>query len=219
MFPTVNTAAVEVPPPLPGVVTVMFNDPAVPRLEAGIVAVNWPEETNVVVSGDPFTLIVDPGINPLPLTVKATGEAPTVADEGDRVIEPGVEELLTVNVWVPEVPPPGPGLTTLIVKVPGLVKSEVGSVAVNWLGDTKVVGLEEPLTLMVDPETKLDPLTVSVEPVLPAVMDVGERLVIAGTGLSAKAVSGIRLRAASVAPATSVETMIFLVFIVIGING
>jgi hypothetical protein len=75
-----------------------------------------------------------------------------------------------------------PGLATLIVAVPGVAMSLAGIEAVNCEALTKVVVRFEPFHLMVEPKTKLDPLTVRAKPGPPALAPAGLRLV--STGVS-----------------------------------
>ena len=52
-------------------------------------------------------------------------------------------------------------MTTVIGNVPTTVRSLAGTVAVSWVADTNVVVNGVPFQSMVAPETKLVPLTVS----------------------------------------------------------
>jgi hypothetical protein len=61
--------------------------------------------------------------------------------------------------------------------------SEVNIAAVNWVEETKVVVLLVPFHLTTAPETKLLPLTIRVKAPPPAVIELGERVVIVGPGL------------------------------------
>jgi hypothetical protein len=88
-----------------------------------------------------------------------------------------------VNVCAFEVPPPGPGFTTVMDAVPAVATSEAGTVAVSCVDETDVVVRAEPFHCTVAPETKLLPFTVKVKPPLPAVTQVGLIEVETGTGL------------------------------------
>jgi len=69
----------------------------------------------------------------------------------------------------------------VILKLPKLVKSEVGMVAVRFVEFTKVVVSEEPFHFTVDdPETKFVPLTVKVKLDEPEAIEVGLMEVIVG---------------------------------------
>jgi len=94
-----------------------------------MVAVIWPEFTNVVSLAEPLNLTTELEMKFVPLTVKVKPESPTVLDAGSIEVVVGAG-LLTVNVWAFEVPPPGVGLKTVMSKVPAVVRSEVRMVAV-----------------------------------------------------------------------------------------
>ena len=93
---------------------------------------------------------------------------------------------LTVSICAVEVPPPGAPLKTTTDEVPTVSKSEAKISAVNWVEVEKYVVLEEPLNLTVEEAIKFVPLTVRVNPASPAVLDVGEILVVVGTGFVVK---------------------------------
>ena len=90
---------------------------------------------------------------------------------------------LIVNVFALDVPPPGGGVTTLTKAVPAVSMSDEGTVAVSRVLLTKVVVKAELFQCTFEPETKCDPLTVSVKPGPSAVALLGEIELIAGTGL------------------------------------
>ncbi|OGD43413.1 hypothetical protein A3J02_02305 [Candidatus Azambacteria bacterium RIFCSPLOWO2_02_FULL_46_11] len=58
------------------------------------------------------------------LTASPTGGRGTVGAVGAGV---------TVNVFEPDSPPPGDGVKTVIGKLPAVVRSEDGMVAVSWV--------------------------------------------------------------------------------------
>jgi hypothetical protein len=77
---------------------------------------------------------VDKGRKPLPLIVSVREPLPSDADDGDRLVITGLGfDGVTENVIGWELPPPGAGLVTTIRRVPADAKSEVLSVANNWL--------------------------------------------------------------------------------------
>jgi hypothetical protein len=79
---------------------------------AVIVAVNWVEETYVVVRTDPFQFTVEPETKPVPFTVSVNPAPPAVAEAGLRPVVASTA-LLIVNVWAFEVPPPGAVFTAV----------------------------------------------------------------------------------------------------------
>src|SRR6267142_2098801 len=81
-----------------------------------------------------------------------------------------------------DVPPPGAGLKTVTRAVPAVRRSVAGIVAVSWVADTYVVGRLVPFHRTIELVTKFVPVTVSVNPELPAVTRFGTRLVVPGTG-------------------------------------
>ena len=96
----------------------------------------------------------------------------------------------TVNACAFDVPPPGPGFTTVIDPVPAVATSAAGTVAVSCVDETNVVASDVAFPFTVDVETKLVPFTVKVKPPLPAVTQVGLIDVMAGTGLLIVKVTG-----------------------------
>jgi hypothetical protein len=82
-----------------------------------------------------------------------------------------------------EIPPPGAGLDTVTVTVPGLVISLAGMFAIMCSESLKSVVLLEPFHLTVEPGTKLAPWMFRLKPVPPANTALGPRLLIAGVGL------------------------------------
>ena len=82
--------------------------------------------------------------------------------------------LVMVKVWLPEVPPPGVGLTTVTLAVPAVATSLAKIVAVSCVAETKEVALGDPFQLTVDEASKPVPLAVRVNWALPAVVEVGD---------------------------------------------
>ena len=91
--------------------------------------------------------------------------------------------MSTVNGFAFDVPPPGEAFTTLTEAVPAVSMSDEGTVAVSRVLLTKVVVKTELFQCTFEPETKFDPLTVSVKAGPSAVALLGEIELIAGTGL------------------------------------
>ena len=85
----------------------------------------------MVVLLDPAHFTCEVGTNPPPLTVKVNPWLPRKADAGDMlVIITDVLEVI-IKVTAPEVPPPGVGLNTVILKLPVATRSEAGITAVT----------------------------------------------------------------------------------------
>jgi len=89
---------------------------------------------------------------------------------------------VTVSVAGEEVPPPGAGVKTLIVRVPAVAMSLAGIAAVSWVGETNVVGRALPSTCTTELPTKFVPVAVSVKAGLPSATAVGLMLVRVGGG-------------------------------------
>jgi hypothetical protein len=85
-----------------------------------------------------------------------------------------------VNVFGFDVPPHG--VTTVTEAVPALAMREAGTVAVSCVEEPLVVSAV-PFQFTVEPETKLVPFTVKVNPEPPAVAQVGLSELIVGTAL------------------------------------
>ena len=114
------------------------------------------------------------------MSVKAGPPAVALVGEIELIAGTG---LLMVNVCAFDVPPPGAAFTTVTEAVPPVLMSDEGTVAVTLVLVTKVVVKVELFQCTTEPETKFDPLTVSVKEAPPAVALVGEIEVVAGNGL------------------------------------
>jgi hypothetical protein len=178
----VEVWALEVPPPGAGLDTVTRAVPADAMSAAGIAAVNWVEETYVVVRLDPSQLTTEPETKTVPFTVSVNPAPPAVAEAGLRPVVVGAG-LLIVKVWALEVPPPGAGLNTVTWAVPPDAMSAASIAAVTWVEETYVVARFPPFHWTTEPLTKPLPLMVSVNANPPAVAELGLRLVVTGTGL------------------------------------
>jgi len=130
----------------------------------------------------PFTRTTAPSTKLAPLTVNVNAAPPTSFEEGARLLIDGTG-LPTVKEADVDVPPPGVALVTVTGYVPELVTSDARIAAVNWVGLTKVVTRATLLNLTTDVLRKLVPSTVNVNAPEPTVLDVGERVVIVGSGL------------------------------------
>jgi hypothetical protein len=123
---TGKLAAPEVPPPGLGLVTVILAVPVLTRSLAGTWAVILVALEKVVLSAAPFQLTTEPLTKLLPLTVSVRVAEPATALVGDSDEIVG-SPLPIENVVVPEVPPPGVGLVTVMFAVPLLAMSLAGT--------------------------------------------------------------------------------------------
>lgn len=178
----VNTKFVVVPPPGAGFVTVTLAGPTVVMSLDRIAAVSCVELTKVVVLPLPLNFTVEVETKPVPFTVNVKPAPPAVAPFGLSDVIAGAG-LLTANEELPEAPPPGNGFVTDTLKVPAVAISVVVTAAVTCVALTNVVVLAFPLKLTTAPETKFVPLTVRENATPPTVALLGERDVMAGTGL------------------------------------
>ena len=94
----VNVCAVDVAPGHVGLVTVIDAVPAVAMRDAGTVAVNCVEETNVVLSGVPFQFTVAPLTKLVPLTVKVNCGPPAVVQVGLSELMVGLALMVITSV-------------------------------------------------------------------------------------------------------------------------
>src|SRR6266545_2534255 len=128
--------------------------------------------------------------------------AVTVNPGGPVVASTVTEGCVRVRVRALVVPPPGLGVTTVMLKlVAVVVRSAAWKAAVSWVGPTKIVGRETPLTWTTDPFTKLLPLAVSVKAGPHAANVLGEMDESVGAGLLTLSV------AAGVVPPPGVKTV------------
>ena len=82
-----------------------------------------------------------------------------------------------------EVPPPGVGFVTVTGKLAALLISDARMAAVNCVGPTKVVTRATLLNFTAEELTKFVPFTVNVKAPEFTSFDVGDKVVIVGTGL------------------------------------
>lgn len=130
----------------------------------------------------PFQLTTDPATKFEPVTVRVNVDEPAIVDVGSTDVRTGIG-LEIVNVKLFEVPPPGEGLFMVTVAVPAIVRYPAGTVAVSDVASTKVVVSGVPFQLTTDPETRFDPMAVSVNVEDSMRADVGVIDVKTGTGL------------------------------------
>lgn len=173
---TVNVA---VPPPGEGLEMRPVRLPELFVVDAGRLKVIVEPETTPLIP--PSVLVVD-GRNPVPVTVTTIAGLPAAMLAGETLVMPGagLAAVVTVKASAPLVPPPGAGLETLTLVVPGTSAAAgmatVSDVLVLEIGDN-----DERPNMTVDFAPRLFPDRVSVNPELPAVAFVGKRLVKTGT--------------------------------------
>jgi len=117
---------------------------------------------------------------------------PAIALDGEIEITDGTG-LSMVNVLGAEAPPPGAGLVTVILAVPGVAMSAAVIRAVSSVLLTKVVDAGAPFQSTTEVLIKLVPFTVSVNMAPPTVALAGEVELIAGLRLSMVKVSALDL--------------------------
>lgn len=169
------------PPPGVGLETTIEAVPAVARSPTVIVALTCVELMKAVVRSEPFHLTTHPLTKLVPVTVKVRVPDPAFAETGFIAVRVGVG-LLMEKVEFADVPPPGAGFETEIDAVPAVAMSLADIEAVSWLALIKVVVRVLPFHRTVLPLTKFDPLTVKVNVLLPACVELGLSVVIDGEG-------------------------------------
>ena len=131
---TVSGRAADVPPPGAGVNTLMLGDPAAAISLAGMAAVSCVDETNVVVRPAPLTWTIELLVKLEPVTVRVKAAPPADAAVGLMLDRTGAGVgAAMVKARELEVPPPEPGVDTLIWANPALAISAAGTLAWSWL--------------------------------------------------------------------------------------
>ena len=102
----------------------------------------------------------------------------------------GVVPVATRKLNVPDSPPPGAGLLTLIWAVAAATRSEAGIVACNWVSEMNCVGRALPFHSTVEALLKPSPLTITVVAALPGGEADGIIHVTTGAGLATVNVAG-----------------------------
>jgi len=161
---------------------VMMAVPADAMSIAVIAAVNCELLINVVVRFEPFHCTVELPTKLVPFTVSVKAGPPAVALFGLRVVTVGAGPEVIGKFCAFDVPPPGPGLTTVTLAVPAVAMSAAAIAAVNCVAEINVVVRFDPFHCTVDVVRKLLPVTVNVNAAPPAVALAGLRLLIEGTG-------------------------------------
>src|SRR5437867_1269824 len=161
----------DVPPPGAGLPTVTCAVPPVAMSVAGMVAVSWVAETNVVARSAPFHRTTEPPMKFVPVTVSVNPGPPATAAVGLRPVVVGtglafVMPMLKVCGF--DVPPPGAGLPTVTCAVPAVAMSAAGIAPARRSSDPNVVARSAPFHRTTEPPMKFVPVTVSVNPGPPA---------------------------------------------------
>ncbi len=99
---------------------------------------------------------------------------------GEEVVMVSGDDILKLRAF--DVPPPGAGLLTVTLAVPAVAMSLAEIDAVKLVALFRVVVRSDPFHRTVEPETKLEPLTVRAKSGLPAIAEFGLIPMIAGTG-------------------------------------
>ena len=122
---------------------------------------------------------MEPDTKPEPDTARSKAGAPADTDAG-------VSELITgggaVTVKTAAADVTGPGFTTVIFTEPGAATRFAGTAAVSCVALPKVVVSAAPPHCTVEPDTKLVPVTVSVNAAPPATAEEGDSEEIVGAG-------------------------------------
>jgi hypothetical protein len=122
-------------------------------------------------------------MKPLPFTVKVKDAAPALVFDGDREVFAGTGlVVLMVRAMLPEAPPPGDGLNTVIWAVPAAEMSAAEIAACNCVEAIHEVVLTEPFHWTAEPTIKPLPFTVRVKAAPPAIAEDGEIVLIVGIG-------------------------------------
>src|SRR5574341_952621 len=178
----VKVSGLEVPPPGPGLKTVMLATPARAISAVVMAAVNCPPPPKVVVRSLPFQRTTEllTKFAPVRLSVKAA--APAMVEPGLIWKSAGVG-LLIVNVNGVAAPPPGAGLKTVTLAVPAVAMSAAVIVAVTCVELMKVVVRSAPFQRTTELLTKLVPVTRSPKAEPPTSVAFGFNALVVGTGL------------------------------------
>ena len=184
--PTVNGWATDVPPPGVGLKTVTCAVPAAAVSAANITAFSWVALTNVVARSFPFQRTTEPVTKLEPFTVIVRSGPPVAALAGVNDVKAGAGLLpagtLTTKVCMAEVPPPGPGVTTVTCALPAAAMSLAGIAAVNCVALPNVVVRFVPFHCTLEELKKFEPVTVRVKAPPPALALAGAIEDRVGTG-------------------------------------
>ena len=147
--------------------TVTCTAPAAVMSLAGIAACNCVLLPNVVIRSLPFQRTLELAIKPEPVTVSVNAPLPMAMFVGEMLLRTG-NGLLTVKFDAFDVPPSGAGFVMVMAFVPAAAMLAAGIAAVSDVALMNVVGCATPSKFRTAPDTKFDPVTVSVNAALPA---------------------------------------------------
>jgi hypothetical protein len=162
---TLKLTEFEVPPPGPGLVTVMADTPCVERTDGGAVAESWELEPYVVCNGVPPKETIEELIKPFPEIKRVIGPEPTGAEFGemDVIAGTGFDPVpVTTNGRAFDIAPATLGSVTVTAKVPGTDNPAAGTVADKSCESVNVVIMGRPLNEIMSAGTKFDPVKASV---------------------------------------------------------
>src|SRR5580658_8846069 len=150
----------------------MFSPPGTVIKFAGTLAVSLPLFENLVVSAVPPHVTVAPETKFVPVALSVKAAPPAAAEFGVRADREGAGALLvTLKVTPPEAAPPGFTTVTLGVAAEAMRFVETVAVSLALLENTVVSGVLP--HSMIEPATKFDPFTVSVNAGPPAALELG----------------------------------------------
>lgn len=154
----------------------------------------------MVVLSAPFHRTFDVAMKLLPVTVRVKAAPPAVAELGEIVVRvgTGLFAALMVKLLPAETPPPGAGLKTVTEAVPAEAMSAAEIAAFSWVEEIYVVVRATAFHRTEELGIKPVPVTMRVNAGPPAVAELGERVVMVGTGLVAGLM--VKVRAPDVPP-------------------
>ena len=178
----VNGKPLDVSPPGAGFATVTVAVPTFAMSAVVMAACKLVFDTKVVVRALPFHCTVEEARKFVPVTISVKPASPANAALGPKAATVGVG-LLTAKSNAPEMPPPGAGVETVTIAVPAAAMSAAVTAACKLVLETKVVARADPFHCTVEEDTKLAPVTVSVNAPPPTMVEFGLREPIARDGL------------------------------------
>jgi hypothetical protein len=146
--------------------------PGLTESAAGKVAARAALLKNVVASAAPFSSTVESGSRFEPLKVRIKSGPPAVTELGLMPANEG-GGLTTAKEAGDEVPPPGPGVLTVTVFVPGATMLAEASAALKAALLRKVVAREAPFQRTTEAGSKSEPVTLRAKAALPAAAELG----------------------------------------------